>query len=97
MAKQHKLISKKVFKQAHKKCFFCDEKDYAALQCHRIIPGEKGGTYHDANTLSICASCHCKVHAGSIKIDKKYKKLTSPNWIVRYWIEEKEYWKEEEL
>lgn len=97
MAKLTKLINKKAYKKLRKKCFFCEENDYAALQCHRITPGENNGTYHDSNTLSICANCHCKVHNGSIKIDKKYKKLTGPTWMVRYWIGEKEFWKEESL
>lgn len=97
MARPPKPINKKAYKKSHEKCFFCEESDYAALQCHRIIPGEKGGTYHESNTLSICANCHCKVHAGNIKIDRKYKKLTGPNWAVRYWIDEKEYWKDELL
>lgn len=50
------------------KCFFCPESDYDALQCHRIVPGEDGGTYHWDNTLTLCANCHAKVTAGAITV-----------------------------
>jgi len=50
------------------KCFFCPETDVALLDCHRIVPGEQGGRYQWANTLTLCANCHRKVHAGTIVV-----------------------------
>lgn len=50
------------------KCFFCPCSDYEALQCHRIVPGADGGEYVFENTLCLCATCHCKVTAGTIKV-----------------------------
>lgn len=89
-------ISKEAYKKFHKYCFFCGEENYSALQCHRILPGEHGGTYHEINTLTVCASCHCKIHSGLIKIDRKYTQATSPNYIVHYWFDGEEFWRNEE-
>lgn len=50
------------------RCFFCPCSDYESLQCHRIVPGEQGGTYHFDNTLTLCANCHSKVTAGTILV-----------------------------
>jgi hypothetical protein len=50
------------------KCFFCPCADYESLQCHRIVPGEQGGTYHWDNTLALCANCHARVTAGVIVV-----------------------------
>lgn len=90
-------INKKGYKHLHKFCFFCGEDDYDALHCHRILPGEKGGTYHAHNTLTVCASCHAKIHSGRIKIDKKYLQMPSPTFKVHYWLDEQEFWRDEEL
>jgi hypothetical protein len=94
--KRNKLINKQAYKKVHKFCFFCGEDDYSSLQCHRITPGEDGGTYHEANTLTICASCHCKVHSGRIKIDRKYTQ-SKPGYKVHYWFDGEEFWRDEEL
>jgi len=91
------LINKKGYKHLHKYCFFCGENDYAALNCHRIVPGEHGGTYHAHNTLTVCASCHSKIHAGRIIIDKKYKQISNSSYMVHYWLNEKEFWKSEDV
>jgi hypothetical protein len=90
-------IDKKGYKKLHKYCFFCGEDDYSSLQCHRIIPGEQGGTYHSPNTLTVCASCHCKIHGGRIKIDRKYTQASSPLFVVHYWLDEEEFWRNEEI
>lgn len=89
-------ISKEAYKKFHKYCFFCGEDDYAALQCHRILPGENGGTYHEVNTLTVCASCHCKIHAGRLKIDRKYTQGSTPTYMVHYWFDGEEFWRNEE-
>jgi hypothetical protein len=91
------LINKKGCKNLHKYCFFCGEDDYNALHCHRILPGEDGGTYHAQNILTVCASCHCKIHSGKIKIDRKYPQLAGALYKVHYWIDEEEFWRDEEL
>lgn len=92
-----RLINKQGYKHIHKYCFFCGEDNYYALNCHRILPGEHGGTYHSHNTLTVCASCHAKIHAGYIKIDKKYSQMPNPLFKVHYWIENEEFWKTEEV
>lgn len=55
-------------KRADGKCFLCPCTDYESLQCHRIVPGERGGTYHRDNTLTLCANCHSKVTAGTVEV-----------------------------
>ena len=49
-------------------CFFCPEIAPEALQCHRIVPGHDGGEYQWENTMTLCASCHAKVTAGTIQV-----------------------------
>ena len=72
------------------KCFFCGEDDYAVLDCHRILPGTKGGTYSsDLNSLILCANCHRKVHSGAILVDKKY--MSTAGIVVHYFEDGKEY------
>lgn len=51
-----------------KSCFFCGEADAATLDCHRIVPGEQGGSYAFANTMTLCSNCHRRVHAGDIVV-----------------------------
>lgn len=41
---------------------------YETLNVHRIIPGEKLGTYRKENVVTICHNCHDKHHAGLINI-----------------------------
>lgn len=95
--RHNKLINKQGYKHIHMYCFFCGEDDYSALNCHRIVPGEQGGTYHSHNTLTVCASCHAKIHAGRIKIDKKYLQMPNPLYKIHYWIDDQEFWRNEEL
>lgn len=71
MAKK-KYSRQQVKKLFDKCCFFCDEDRYEVLDCHRIFEGEKGGTYHPSNTLTICALCHRLIHSGHIKIFGRY-------------------------
>lgn len=92
-----KAINKQGYKHIHKYCFFCGEDNYSALNCHRILPGEQGGTYHSHNTLTVCASCHAKIHSGNIIIDKKYLQMPATKFKVHYWINNEEFWRDEEL
>lgn len=87
-----KLFHKQGYKHLQELCFFCGEDDYSSLQCHRIIAG---GIYNQQNVLTVCASCHCKIHSGKIKIDRKYDQMPSPFYKVHYWIDEEEFWKDE--
>jgi hypothetical protein len=91
------LINKKAYKHLHERCFFCGEDDYDALHCHRIIPGEEGGTYHAQNTLTACASCHAKIHSGRILVERKYPQMTSSLFKIHYWIDGEEFWKDEDI
>lgn len=88
------LSRKKIYKLAHKKCFFCEEDDPNLLDAHRIIPGKDRGKYINSNMLCLCSNCHRKVHSGKIIVDKKYNStLAYP--LVHYFIENQEFWKEE--
>lgn len=87
------LINKKVTKIKSGGCQFCDESDYAVLDCHRIVPGEDGGRYTMHNTIVACANCHRKVHDGQIKIDKKYS-TSGGGFVLHYWENDKEHWEE---
>jgi len=88
---EHKLSKKQIKKLYDGQCYFCKENDYALLDSHRIVPGEDGGKYTTFNTLTCCANCHRRIHAGEIKIDRKYYS-TSGKWVLHYWINEEEKW-----
>lgn len=86
-----KLINKVGKKKSEGKCCFCEEQDYAVLDCHRIMPGEEGGEYTDFNTVVTCSNCHRKVHDGQIVIDRKYFS-TSGHWVLHFWQDGEEKW-----
>lgn len=91
MRRKRKLINKKIKKLVDKKCKFCGESEYCALDVHRIIPGCEGGKYTDHNTITVCAVCHRKIHDGKIKIDRKYP--STQGWVLHYYNENKEeFW-----
>lgn len=91
MPRKKRLINKSVKKKSDKKCYFCGESEYCALDVHRIVPGEMGGEYVDLNTVVCCVSCHRKVHGGKIKIDRKY--YSTKGWILHYFDEKgEEHW-----
>lgn len=73
-------------KLVDKVCYFCGEDRYEILDCHRIIEGKDGGTYHPLNTLTICCNCHRKTHTGIIKILGKH--LCSNGKYVVIYIED---------
>lgn len=86
-----RLVDKISLKKHQGKCYFCETNDYVLLDVHRIIPGEDGGEYTDHNSLVVCVSCHRKIHAGQIKIDKKYFS-TSGKWVLHFWEGDTERW-----
>lgn len=89
MAKR--LINKIAKKKFNKKCYFCEETNYSLLQVHRIVEGCVGGKYTELNTVTVCANCHCKIHSGTIRIDRKYLS-SSGKYILHYWINDEENW-----
>jgi 5-methylcytosine-specific restriction endonuclease McrA len=72
MPRKKHIIEKKVFKMAAGACRICGEDNYALLDVHRIKEGAKGGRYTRENSVTLCCSCHRRVHAGTIKIDRYY-------------------------
>jgi len=85
------IINKKHKKMMYKKCKFCNVADYCLLDVHRIIEGKDGGKYTESNTVVCCVSCHRKIHAGQIKIDRKYSSTTGT---ILHYFDEKgiEHW-----
>jgi len=66
--KKPKKINKKQEKDSKKKCQICQYDKRAALQVHRITPGEKGGEYTENNSVVCCSNCHNRIHHGDLKI-----------------------------
>ena len=91
MPRKKRLIDKKATKHSAKKCYFCEEDDYALLDCHRIIEGANGGEYTDFNTVVVCSNCHRRVHDGQIAIDRKYFSTTG-GWVLHYFKDGEEFW-----
>jgi len=85
------MNKKKLKKRSDKKCHFCDEADYSLLDCHRMIPGSKGGKYTEFNMVTCCANCHRKCHSGRIKIIGKYPS-TSGEYVINYIEDDEEKW-----
>lgn len=90
-----KLINKVAKKKSIGHCYFCKNNDYVQLQVHRINFEAAINEYTDFNTIVVCANCHCRIHDGQIKIDRKYYS-TSGKYVLHYWINEgentKEFW-----
>lgn len=74
-----------------RKCCFCGEAEYAALDAHRVVPGKDGGSYVWQNVLVTCASCHRKVHDGVIEVVGIHEGSSGRRW-VNYIENGKEYW-----
>jgi hypothetical protein len=89
--RKRKLIDKKATKHVARKCYFCPVDNYASLHCHRIVPGEEGGKYTDANTVVVCANHHTQIHDGQIVIDRKYPS-TAGRTVLHYWENGEEKW-----
>lgn len=89
MPKRRKHIIDKVAKKRFDgSCKFCGCGVYELLDVHRI---QEGGLYTEQNTVTCCANCHRKVHAGYIKIDRKYHSA-SGRLVLHYWIDGVEYY-----
>ena len=88
-----KKINKKYVKLSYGKCRFCDCSEYALLDCHKIIEGNKkeGPGYVKENVVVCCALCHRKIHANIIKIDRYYT-TTLGKQILHYWLDGVEHW-----
>ena len=86
--RKRKNIDKKIAKLSAKKCRICGENDYNILDCHRILPGSKNGTYKNSNTVIVCSNCHRKIHAGGIEVDRYYP--TTTGRLLRVIIDDKE-------
>jgi hypothetical protein len=84
--KSRKYSKQQCIKLIDKECLFCGEKEYKLLDCHRIYPGEKGGTYVQRNTITSCANCHRKMHGGLIRVVGKYLG-SDGRWVVIYFDE----------
>jgi hypothetical protein len=91
MARKKQLVHKIGKKKNIGKCKFCSCDQYEVLDIHRIIEGKDGGIYSDWNTVVCCASCHRKIHAGLIKIDRHYPTI-SGKMILHYWLDGVEHW-----
>ena len=90
MARRKLTIDKVAKKHADGKCYFCPCDNYALLDVHRILEGADGGKYTDFNTVTVCSLCHRKIHAGLIKIDRKY--FSTGGWKLHCWIDGEEKW-----
>lgn len=91
MRRRKQIIDKVIKKKIDKKCYFCDCDVYKLLDVHRIVEGADGGKYTEHNSLTVCSLCHRKIHAGLIKIDRKYNS-TSGKTILHFWIDGEEKW-----
>jgi hypothetical protein len=91
MARRKQTINKIAKKRCDGKCYFCSCDTYDLLDVHRIIEGSQGGKYTDFNTITVCSLCHRKIHAGLIRIDRKYLS-TNGKWILHHWIGDEEKW-----
>jgi hypothetical protein len=80
-------INKIAKKHCDKKCKFCSCDKYELLDVHRIIEGKDGGEYTEFNTVTVCSLCHRKIHAGLIKIIRKY--YSTKGWVLHYFDENK--------
>ncbi len=78
------------------RCFFCPEATYEALHAHRIVHGKDGGVYHWANLLTVCASCHEKIHAGLIVVHSR-RRTTLGLSVIHYTTRGQEHWAREDF
>ena len=55
-------------------CQICGAKN-TRLEVHHIVYRSKGGTDNEDNLITLCESCHKKIHKGEINVSLKAKKL----------------------
>lgn len=55
-------------------CQICGAKN-TRLEVHHIVYRSKGGTNDEDNLITLCESCHKKIHTGEINVSLKPKKL----------------------
>lgn len=55
-------------------CQICGAKN-TRLEVHHIVYRSKGGTNDEDNLITLCESCHKKIHTGEINVGLKTKKL----------------------
>lgn len=55
-------------------CQICGAKN-TRLEVHHIVYRSKGGTDDEDNLITLCESCHKKIHTGEINVELKAKKL----------------------
>jgi len=80
--RRKKLINKVIKKKSDKRCHLCGEDNYCELDVHRIIEGKDGGKYTDFNTVTVCVSCHRKIHNEQITVFRKY--LSTSGFVLHY-------------
>jgi hypothetical protein len=83
MARRKTTINKVEKKRIDRKCYFCPCDVYDLLDVHRILEGSQGGKYTEFNTITVCSLCHRKIHAGHIKIFRKYLSTTG-GYVLHY-------------
>ena len=70
-------------------CQCCGKKN-CKLEVHHIIFKSRGGTNDEENLITLCKECHDGVHAGTIVLDKKPKKMNLKHAthmsIIRSWL-----------
>ena len=78
-------------KRLYGHCLLCQESRYEALECHRVVPGESGGTYREGNCVVLCASHHALVTAGSIRI-LCLRPASFASWVAQVQDDQGERW-----
>lgn len=81
-----KKIEKKVYQEANSQCAFCDENNVESLQVHHMLPKANGGGDEFENLILVCASCHTKIHGGTINMTDVFiakHKLAKKNKMYR--------------
>ena len=63
-------VARKKYKAKHPLCEMClaDGKAVPMEQVHHIVPLSQGGTHDENNLMSLCKSCHSRIHANVIKL-----------------------------
>lgn len=57
--------ARRKYKAKHPLCEMClvEGKAVPMEQVHHIVPLSQGGTHDESNLMSVCKSCHSKIHA----------------------------------